>query len=76
MNKDTKVCSCCQEEKDLTCFYKQRGKSVSQCKECLSQKSKIYRKNNKEAIKERKRKYQEKNKKEIKQRRKGYYEKK
>ena len=70
MNKKTKICSTCSEEKDLTLFVK----NSNQCKKCKSLYLKKYQRANKEIIKANKKKNYEINKEIILKDRKEYYE--
>ena len=74
---ETKVCTKCKEEKELSEFYKNKSKKCGLergCKSCKAVYDKEYSKNNKEKIKQRGRDYREKNKDKLKERRKKYHE--
>ena len=66
---ETKVCSKCNTEKDVTEFYSYGGR----CKLCVKERSKIYRENNKEKIIKDRKDYYKKNKDRLSEKSKKYY---
>lgn len=62
---DTKVCSKCGEEKELTEFYKTKGRYVAQCKSCIKIRSDKYYQEKREAKLIYQKNYAEKNKESI-----------
>jgi len=61
----TKACSKCGNEKELSNFYRNKGKKdgrTPECKECVKARVKKYRQDNSEAVKKRKKDYYERNK--------------
>ena len=63
---ETKICSKCNEEKNVCDFYKRKETKDgyrSDCKKCFNENGLIYRKKNQKKIKERKKEYFQKNKK-------------
>jgi len=72
----TKVCSKCEEEKDLSEFYKQKKKKDglrSQCKTCMNDFNKEYGKLNKEKVNEIKYKYTVNNREKTNQSKKNWF---
>ena len=59
---ESKICTKCKIEKDITEYYTNKSKPISRCKECTKDKANYYRKSNIELNKERKRKYYQDNK--------------
>jgi hypothetical protein len=45
---NTKICSKCNIEKNISEYYNKKNGKTSQCKECSKKENKIYRENNKE----------------------------
>ena len=64
---ETKICSNCSIEKEITEFYLNGSKPQSQCKECIKIKTKKYKENNKEKYQEYFKEYRQKNEKELKE---------
>ena len=65
---ETKVCTKCNIEKDVTGFYFRKDYNIfhSICKVCQKKRRKDYYRNNKESICEKSKEYREKNKDRVK----------
>ncbi|MBR8535432.1 hypothetical protein KDU71_07655 [Carboxylicivirga sediminis] len=78
--EETKICSCCHEEKPIDEYYKfkdVRGKEriSSRCKACRIESVRIWREKNKSRHKDYTRQYRAKNKEKMAMHEKKYYEK-
>ena len=71
----TKVCTKCNEEKEVACFYPSRGSYTSDCRQCRSEYSKKRYINNKEHIDEINRQWRENNPERQKELSDAHYEK-
>lgn len=75
---ETKVCSKCGEEKNISEFYKRKDNKDgyrNDCKKCLNQKCEIYRENNPEKLKKYKQEYFKKNKEKLLEKKRKYRKK-
>jgi len=59
--KTIKICNLCEKSKEIDQFYKRKNRFMTQCKDCIKEKSKKWVQNNKEKHKENCKKWIKKN---------------